>query len=139
MIYHELSDAEKSLTAPVCGQVSEGSTALRRVRLNPTLQLFSSLMRHFLISKCHSKSCICRRTLFIKLNCVKKLGINFLNGIFLEHYEGCNFYLLLPSKFSSHLYKWFKCQAILHMVYFFCLPNKPNKKNHQKQNPKNLS
>lgn len=126
MICHELSDAEKSLTAPVCGQVSEGSTALRRVRLNPTLQLFSILMRHFLISKCHSKSCICLRTLFIKLNCVKKLGINFLNSIFLEQYEDCNFYLLLPSKFSS-INGSNASQLCTHSISFVCLPNQTKK------------
>lgn len=36
--YHELSDAEQYLTAPVCGQVSEGSTALQRMRLNPRVE-----------------------------------------------------------------------------------------------------
>lgn len=38
VIYHELNDAEESLTTPVCGQVSEGSTALRRERLNPRIE-----------------------------------------------------------------------------------------------------
>lgn len=53
------------------------------LELNPTIStVFSILMRPFLISKCHSKSCICLRiSLFIFLSLFIALLLNYVQKI----------------------------------------------------------